>query len=64
MPGKSIDAEIARLRAALDAFEAEMAPPNPPLDRPSLARSLTTIADLQRQIKKLEDKLQRGSRTT
>src|SRR6476469_9925146 len=51
-----IPLEISRLRAELEQLEAEIAPPNPLQDRPSLAVVLSRIARLQQQIKELEAK--------
>jgi hypothetical protein len=48
--------EIAKIRAELERLEAEIAPPNPPLDRPSLAVALARIANLQQRINELESK--------
>jgi hypothetical protein len=56
-----IPPEISRIRAELDQLEAEIAPPNPPQDRPSLAVVLSRIARLQQQIKELEAKHDRGA---
>jgi uncharacterized small protein (DUF1192 family) len=55
-----IPLEISRLRAELEQLEAEIAPPNPLQDRPSLAVVLSRIARLQQQIKELEAKQDRG----
>jgi hypothetical protein len=48
--------EISRIRAELDQLEAEIAPPNPPQDRPSLAVVRSKIARLQQRINELEAK--------
>ena len=58
--GAEIPLEISRLRAELEQLEAEIAPPNPLQDRPSLAVVLSRIARLQQQIKELEAKHDRG----
>jgi uncharacterized small protein (DUF1192 family) len=52
--------EIARIQAELDQLEAEIAPPNPPQDRPSLAVVLSRIARLQQRINELDAKHDRG----
>jgi hypothetical protein len=50
--------KIAQIRAELDRLEAEISPPNPPLDRPALALALARISRLQQQISELEQKQQ------
>ena len=55
-----ISLEISRLRAQLEQLEAEIAAPNPPQDRPSLAATLSKIARLQQQINELEAKHDRN----
>jgi uncharacterized small protein (DUF1192 family) len=56
-----IPPEISLIRAELEQLEAEIAPPNPPQDRPSLAATHSKIARLQQRINELEAKHDRGA---